>query len=355
MTIVGAHHPLRVGLFLSILVLLCSSCERSPSEPVDDRPLITSSAYRNVVLKLTDYDILHITHQAGLDLRSSSVARVGIGVKDSAGYKERLSMPSTYDQNAHAFILHFDLSVAMDSSKIQAPLTIRYYATDSTYTDADTTVDLYKYPYSATDIVLTDALLANGKFQDIARINSKFYFHPLGPEGLYEVDLTSMQKRLLVEYLGDDHIAADSVFVFCDVYHYRIYRYNLQKNSTDLVLAQFPNRTIKGLATFDNRLYVFVSGGSYMYRYAYDGALLDSIAYSGGYYLTVSNGIAYSAEFSFPPADRILRYDLTNRTSLSSVRAPARVIEGIKIYNGQLYFCNELKRFVGAVPLADLD
>lgn len=354
MTIADTHRPARMGLFFSIFVFLCSSCERNPTEPADDRPLITSSAYKNVVLTLTDYDVLHVTHQAGLDLRSSNVASVGIGVKDSARYKEQLSVPSRYDQNARAFILHFDYSVVMDSSKIQAPLTIRYYAADSTYADVDTTVDLYRYPYASTDIVLTDALSANGTFQDIARINQKFYFHPLGPEGLYEVDLTSMQKRLLVQYGGGDHIAADSIFVFRDD-HYRIYRYNLQKDSTDLVLAQFHNRIIKGLATFDHRLYVFLSESSYMYMYAYNGALLDSVAYSGGYYLAVSTSIAYSVEFSFPPADRILRYDLKNQTSLSSVRAPASVLEGIKIYNGQFYFCNEIKGFVGVVPLADLN
>jgi hypothetical protein len=360
MTIANSHNPLRAGLFLSILVLLCSSCERNPIEPADDRPLISSSAYKNVVLKLMDYDILHITHQAGLELRSSTVARVGIGAKDSASYREMLSVPSTYDQNARAFILHFDYSVATDSSKIQAPLTIRYYAVDSTYSDVDTTVDLYKYPYQSAQVFVTRAIRPYmDKFQDIDRIGAKFYFHVLGPNGLYEYDLNNHQTKYLYPYSAGDHIAADSNFVYCDVGHEGIDRHSISTGSLDKRFLSFSPLSIFGMAIFQQSLFVLVGNSGTnklsLKKFTLAGTPIDSLPYPrGAYYMTIYDSVVYSVDWYTRGVDQISRFDLRTKTFLSNLIAPAKACDGIKVFGDQLYFCVFWKGYVGVMPIGDL-
>jgi hypothetical protein len=339
-------------MVLGMLFLACKK-ESITTVPTDNRPVITPADFGKVVLTLTDYDFVRVTHQLGLDLRSQKVLRIGIGPKDSTGYTEASSVSTVYDPNSQAYIIHFDFSVRLDSSKTVAPLTLRYYLNDSTHTDTDTAALLYKYPYDSNEIILPFSVLQSlhgpGHFQDVDRNGSLVFFHPLSSYGLYSYDLTTHTLTSLFGYSSGDHVAADSVFVFCDVGHYEIMRFNLAMDTVDLTFPEPVHDQIYGMDVYNG--YLYASRASYFKKYTLGGTLVDSVRFIiSGYYLTIQDSIIYTVR----GYNRIARYDMRTQSYLSEVMSPARSTEGIKISNGKLYYCDFNKNIVGSVPIGDL-
>ncbi|MBI4535457.1 MAG: hypothetical protein HY708_04205 [Ignavibacteriae bacterium] len=351
------QHILLVGI--TTLCFLTSSCKQESVtvSPPDGRPIITAGDFGKVVLILSDYNLVRITHQLGLDLRSANVVRIGIGSKDSTGYTQSQSVAMTYDPNAQAYIIHFDFPARLDSSKAEEPLTLRYYLADSTYADADTTVESYKYPYPTAEVVVPFAVLQpflrTHHLQDVDRNGLLVFFHPMGADGLFAFDMVTKTVTWLLEYWSGDHIAADSDFVFCDN-HDRILRFNLKSSSVDLVIpgTGIPYDAVRGMDVYDGYLYIH-RDHSRLRKYTLDGALLDSIDYWTSSYMTISDSIIYDVEF-LPGRNNLRRYDMRTKSFLQKVLAPARATEGIKVYQDMLYYCDFERRMIGAVPLADL-
>jgi hypothetical protein len=247
----------------------------------------------------------------------------------------------------------------MDSSKTIAPLTVRYYLADSSHTDVDTVALLYKFPSNSAEIFATESILLHTDgFQDIARTDSFFYYHPFGPDGAFQFDLNTHQTRLLLDYLSGNHICANSRFVFFDIGGIGIHRFDLQTNSYSLVVPISSPYSLYGLDLFNGFLYAHLSLPSHsLKKYSLDGTLADSIQYvpSNSYYMTIYDSIVYSTEnVQLSGTFQLNRFDLRTRTFRSNIMAPARVTEGIKIYDNRLYYVDYYKRYVGVVPIADL-
>ena len=342
------------GVILTIAIafaFLFSTCkkESNPIIPPDGRPVLVSSDYGKVVLTLVAYDTVRITHQMGLELRSPNVIRIGIGTKDSSVYVQSASYVTTYDPNALAYIIHFDFSSRLDSSKAHVPLTIRYYFADSTFADADTTVLAYKYPYPSAEIVVDFSTLPGletERPQDVDRIGSSIFFHPTGSLGLYKFDIPTGHVTELLSYGGGDFIAADSVFVFCDVNHNQVRRYNLSLNQVDLV---FPGllEDIRGMDACNGFLYV-ANNFNVIRRYTYDGVLLDSASYYA-YCFTIYDSVVYT-----PESGTLKRFDLRTQQYLQTLLFPLRYAWGVKEYQGKMYYCDYEKAIIAAVPIMDL-
>jgi hypothetical protein len=335
------------------------SCKKNPASPViptDDRPLISASDYGKIRLNMVGYDLVEITHQFGLQLRSSTVRAIAIGSKDNAGFQQYSFVPDTFDSQANSFIIRFDFKVLMDRSQTIAPLTIRYYSSDSSYVDVDTSVALYKYPFANAQIVADSSVAIHSQpFQDVARLGSVLYFHPIGPLGLYAVDLNTRSVSDLFDYGSGDHIAADSQYVFCDddMNGFDIDRYNIIKGSVDLTFHFNFNR---GMATYNGFLYAVDGTSHQLIRFTLALVPLDSIEYpTNSYYLAIHDSIAYGVdETTVTDSSSISRFDLRTRQFLPSIHAPAFSCNGIKFFGDTLYFCDYWKRTVGAVLLSDL-
>jgi hypothetical protein len=270
-----------------------------------------------------------------------------------------LSTASTFDPSVQAYAVHYEFSAKLDSSKMVAPLTVRYYLADSTYTDVDTTVNLYKYPYHSAEVfVTTSILLGQDNFFDIARTDSFLYFSPLGDYGVYEYRLSTHQTRLLVNFTEGGHTCAESSSVFFEVERDGIYRYDLLSNTySQLLQATFPG-IVTGLDVFNGNLYVnFAISISPLRVFTFDGTLVDSIAYHPeGRFLAINDSIVYSVvnPSQFGGRFELSRFDLRTRAFRSHVLSPAKWPGGIKTYANQLYYVDYNKRFVGVVPVSDL-
>jgi hypothetical protein len=346
---------------IGAFTLLISSCKKEDNvvaPPEDQRPLLTSQDFARLVIAMTDYDVVRVTHQLGKDLRSRNVVRIGVGSKDSTGYHQLRVDSTRYDAAAQAYIIHFDYSVTMDSSKSIAGLTVRYYLADSAFSDVDTSVALYKYPYASAEVFLDYPDHGGYKFllQDIAQTDSLFFFHPLGPEGLFEYNPTTGRTRELVQYEAGDHIAAALPFVFYEDRNSGLWRYDVRTGTRSILLDRTLVSRIKGMDVFEGYLYVWLDqGSSVIKKYTFDGVLMDSLAFapSSSYYMTIHNGIVYTVTYATRPW-RIARFDLRARSFLPEVLAPSKEVDGIKAFRNQLYFTDFNKWHVGVMPIADL-
>jgi hypothetical protein len=227
--------------------------------------------------------------------------------------------------------------------------------------DVDTLVSLHKYPYESSIVFLTssiiDSLHGPSHFQDIDILGPKVFFHPLGPWGLFSFDERSHRVTELLPYGGGDHIAADSIFVFCDIGHTQIQRFNLVTNSVDLRFSREfsppPDRGLAGLDVYNNQLYV-LTRDSTLRVFDFEGALLDSMRCNSGFYITVHDSVIYGVRHKTGNVNTLTRFDLRTRRLLTELLAPSRSCDGIKVANGQLYYCDYYKRMVGVLPIAKL-
>jgi hypothetical protein len=360
MSIPIRHISILVPLVAGALLFLRCSKESGAVAPGDSRPVLTPANFNRVVLTLTGYDTVLVTHELGTDLESPNVVKIALGTKDSAQFRQLLSEYSVFDPDHHVYLIHFSFVAGLEPAQIVSPLTVRYYLGDSSYTDVDTVVQLYRYPYASATLVLDGATVpvplpgypAPDDFQDVSRIGTSLFFHPLGPYGTYSYDLLTHEFKYLLGYSGGDHIAAESTFVFCDVNHTRIERYNLTTNTVDLKFPEFVGSSIEGMATYRGRLYVKKLSDQLLKVYAFDGSLIDSIACYVSYYLAIHDSVMYSVVYTHP--NSISRYDMRRNVRLSDIQSPSRNGEGMKFVNDTMYYCNYDKKMIGAVPVKDL-
>jgi len=331
--------------------LIVHSCEK-PTSPLAP-PVETD--LRRIIIEQIDYDSLRIRNRDDLVSQQQDFQRIEILGRKGTVYQPIGSVIPSYQQDQSRYKVLFDVRVRIiDSSVYQFPLIIRYVRNNGNITDLDTSAYTLSYPYPSTEVFVTQIQVRSpAGIQDIARLGDKFYYHPLGGYGLYEYDLNSMTVRELINYGGGDHIAADSIFVFADVYHNSVWRYDLSKDSARPIISS-GLINIFGMDVYERTLYVLTistDGLLRLKRYTYDGVLLDSVIYrTWMYYLAIHQGVAYGVWYP----DSLSRFDLSTQTRLPNIKAPIRYSDGIKFHGGYLYFCDNDKRLVGRVPVADL-
>lgn len=343
-------------VFLTAAFCFLQSCHsvEGTSPPMYALPSLTEANVANVSLSLVSYDSVTIRHALGSSLQSSSFVGISIGTKDSSGFKSFLTSSFPNDDNLKAFRIDFTFGITLDFSRISIPVTLRYKKVDSSFIDVDTTILIYKYPYPSAEILVTNQIIdshGNDIFDDIDLEGAQLFFHPMSADNLYAYDLNKSERTLLLTYDGGDCIAADSVFVFCEIANRYVARYNTTTHAVDLTL-DFRNYIIRGLETYKSHLYV-CGEGSYLYKYTFDFSLVDSIRYYGGrgFYMTISEDIVYTTLLD---KSQIIRFSLNTQEYLPNLRAPAKDISGIRVHEGRLYYCDIPRRLVGSVPLSDL-
>jgi hypothetical protein len=346
-------------IILSATLLLgCKDESAGPITGIDRRPLLSERNMGNVVVSYPAFDVIRITNAAGSVLRSPDVVAVGIG-SARTGYSQLGSFSSTYDAAFGTYVINFDFSVRIDSTLTRLPLVLRYYLAGGGYEDAVATASLFRYPYPSAEVLASGSIVPvpGIHIQDIAMRGNRLYFHPYAALGLYAYDIGSVGSTMLLPYSAGDHIAVDSIFVFCDA-GARILRFNTLSNAVDRTFSPVPSGRIAGLDVFNGFLYV-MTGSQWVNRYTLDGEPVDSLPFPRQtYYMTIADSIIYSVQAgdqTNPGApDEIVRFDLRTRQFLANLAAPCRSLSGIKISNQQFYYCDWFRNIVGVVPVAAL-
>src|SRR3989337_60305 len=95
--------------------LLFMSCDNGVSPPPPSSDVkIERTDFPKVIIHLTDYDLVEVTHQLGTNVYSNELFAVSIGTKDSTQYFELARSTGAFDNQAGAYRLSFSLSAKLD-------------------------------------------------------------------------------------------------------------------------------------------------------------------------------------------------------------------------------------------------
>jgi len=309
------------------------------------------------------YDSLQIRNNSDLIITSKSIKSIQAGYIKNGAFFVAIEQPAEYEAKGKHYLLKFDLRFPVDTHVIYYPLKIRFIFTDCSYTDFDSTVNMLKYPYLNCDVFLNwDEFLLppyGTSVQDFDLDDSLFFFHPFGCAGLYKYDMRIAKTYELSNYCGGDFISYDYPYVFLDVDHHNIYKYNLTADTSYEIIyigSGDLNNEILGVAAAADKIYL-ISNYSYPMLYSYDfqGNSLDTLSLTQGFHISISALEYYDNQlFSIRHWSAISRYDLSSNQFLADKKAPSEDAESVKIWRDYLYFSDYDKQIIGRVPLADV-
>lgn len=332
------------------------SCEKNPCTlpPAPSHP--SQTVLQNISITQFSYDSFSVEADADFSLPDKSIDMVYLGTRLDSGFEVKSIAKPRYTPSGAGYRVSFKLVVTPPGDMVRYPFTIRYQFPDNEIADLDTTFDMCHYPYLSGEVfMLWDSLPApfspHPTVQDFDLSDPFFYYHPYGADGLYQRDMGTGETRSLLQYVGGDYIAADSQYVFADIEHTYIYRYNLAADSVDIqkkVIEDNDNDGIYGVELYQNHLFV-LTGQRKLLEFDTDLNPVNTIIYNNfAFGLTIYNGIAYSSG-----NEGITRFVLADHTFLDPLPAPADQIDGIRIYHGYFYYTEVDRKFIGRVPLAD--
>jgi len=310
-----------------------------------------------IKIQQIDYDSIYITNADSLYLDSKSISLIYLGHKTANHFIISDSLLPVYSKYNDSHIPNFSFSVKVCPDTLFYYFTLRFVLFNSSFYDLDTFFVMCKYPYSSAETFLLwqdlNSIIGSPSVQDFAISDSLFFYHPFGADGLYQYDILTKENVQLMMYDSGDFFAFDSNYIFVDIAHSSIYKYQLLNSSYSEIINYHANvetrdYDIAGIAADQGILYVT----TYNYildKYDYKGNLLEK----GSYPFQTSSLTKYENKLYGIIGQNIMVYDLDKQIALKSKAGPAKNITSIKIIDKNLYFSDYNRRYIGKVPLAE--
>lgn len=344
--------------FFTILFILYS-CKNNPVI-VEIVPPQGESVYRQINITQTDYKVFEISASINFIMDSEKISSVILGNKLSGTFLATDSSNAIYEQSGNNFRLKFQFNSIMDDSVLICQFTIRYNLTDNSFYDLDTFKLTYKYPYQSTEILMKLSKITLPSYNTVQAfdiVDSVLYYHPFGPDGLFKYNFNTEQASLLFDYAAGDHLTAYTNFVYCDVDHNSVYRYNTDSNKVDkkVDVTDFSsNLSIAGMDVYNNKLYVLFDNAT-ISVYDIDLQLertfsISSPGFLPGYYLTIKDNVAYFYNFN-----QLTKINLNTLEKLPSVKLPTSDCRAINIIGTKMYFTDYYKQIIGYFNLSEIE
>lgn len=353
-------------LLISLFLLLYLYCEKdksitSPEIPSDSPTKQELSKFQVIQVY---YDSTVIKSDKNIILRTKAVEKIILGWKENGFFAGYDTLEPQYSPFDNGYYLDFQFEKNTGRTLRIYEFTLRFMLFNNDSIDVDTTAQLYKYPYQSAEIFITAEEVfqrENYHFQDIDRNDNYLFIHPVGPVGLIKYNLISKQTEELVLYSSGDCITSDSIYIFYDIGHKDILRYNLATDTTDmkLDLSGLNYSWIKGLDIYGGILYVLLesSPSYYLTKFDLQGNYLGFIEYSKTtIFMTINGDILYSIEISPDWSGMgISRFNLITETFMENKSLPTNEWEGIRIYQDKFYFTDFYRQIIGTIPLNELE
>jgi hypothetical protein len=202
--------------------------------------------------------------------------------------------------------------------------------------------------------------------QDFDLNNDKIYLWPTGPQGLHDYELLTSDLRKLVDRLGGDFLTYESNNVFfamsggthCE-------RYRVEDSSTisiNLVDQGSEFKLIGGMDVYEEALYVILRKSwdrpeeTQILKYGPLFPMKEFIPYGKNtIFMTIANDILYSIDISDPDRIKLSRFNLETRQFLEDISHPTNYPDGMRIYQDKFYFTDYRERYIGSVPLSEIE
>ncbi len=355
----------KLHFYLISLFTIFNSCEHQqpPLEPGSFFSFNQESLARLIALEMVDYDSLLVKNQPQAEVPEKTISRIELGEKDTGRFVASETVVPDYESKDNSYLINFNLSRKITNKRLRAYFfTLRFFFENNTYTDIDTFVLTYKFPYKSTELFLKTNEFPTSepiKIQDFELTSSKLYFYNLGYTRFFEYDLNSGKLREILGIGSGDHVAGNNDYIFLDFQHYSIHRFNIKKDTVDLRfdLSFLNNPLILGMDMESDTLFVMFAGTdpseSNLARFDVNGNFFyeQTLPFSS-IYLSVVNHILYSVDYE---NNQIIRYDLNTQSLLPGKPFPAESIDGIGIYDNWLYFFDFYKEVIARVDLNEFE
>ena len=263
-----------------------------------------------------------------------------------------------YQEIDKRFLIDFFYAHRAPIDYIIFDLEARFYLNDRDYRSTTLSIGLYKWVFPSSQLYF---ILGNflkppylGGIQGFELDKQHIYFHLLGPAGTYQYIIGEDFVEELISYPGGDWLALYQNYLYLDISHNRIYRYDLNTGNFDMNITISDDGYIEGMDFKDDTLYVLYrdyNGNTPSALLTYD-ANLNPITRenfeSSGNSISFYGGYLYIWEFG-----DILRYHLQTKQLDIVYKNLDQNIESIQIAGNGFFYSDVDKNIICYVPLAD--
>lgn len=356
---------LRISVLVSLSFLL--SCVNQPTNPTLELPQLEELQLLVIQYGYHDYRVL----PASPVISSSRIVRIELWGRADTTYwgspaidsLQTTMFPGSLGQTDHHEV-YFVLSGSfVRTLSTKESIQLKFYGeSDVLLFSIDTTVSTTAYPYPSAEIVLTTSPTVYGPFQNTVFVGDTLFYNNTGSTALFRYNKETSIATMLFNYGGGDHLAADSGYIFIDFGHSGVVRWNTTTGTNEGLMLDFSysgnpaSQGIMGMDVYQGQLILINRSSSqltqrFIHRADFRGNIIESVSTDiPGYYLAIHNDILHTIDFG---SSRIYRHSFGG-TRLPSYVKPAHNIDGIKFYNGYLYYCDYERMALGRVPMQDL-
>ncbi len=273
----------------------------------------------------------------------------------------------TLTQTGKDYLCTFKYELNIDKHLINFPLHLQFILNDGSTLTYDSTLNMLKFPYSSTEVFLEWATRPEEGVTDVQdfELDDRYlFFHPYGCAGTYKYDLNSKQVTQILDYCGGDFLAydADSGYVFMDIEHNSIWKYDLQQDTSMALYDLTEDHTIfLGMTAQAGSLFAIcqnwlTSEPIKMVVLDYQGQVLKQFVLDDSnifslYQLDIYDDSFFT--FTFTAPNKIQQYDLLFQNQ-KEIKAPTDNTESISIFEPYLYFSDYDKQIIGRTLLSEI-
>lgn len=219
------------------------------------------------------------------------------------------------------------------------------------------------YTQIETFITYDDIFKNSGsdRVQDFDLDADYLYVHPIAAYGLYKYSFTDDTLIKLVDYGAGNYIAQDSFYVFYETCSYSICRFNLIKDTTDLIfdLSELDYTNIDGMEVYEHINYIYMhsqqSGNKFLAKFDLNGKFIESIPYARmTIHMSIYNNIVYAIYYPDEEHAKFSCFSLITKSFLTDAELPTQNFDGIRIVDDKLYFTDYEKREINTISMTDI-
>jgi|GEM_PF-5472495 len=357
--------------------LLCSisisafliSCQ--VEEPVKPNQIMTSEDIPQLILTQTDYDSVQVSLEQPIHMSDQLVASIYVDIVTARGQKILSdTLQPSYQKVANGWEINLTKTYGFSDSVTAIDVNLQI---DQQYAEVITrsaSLQCLKYPYPSAQIILSfrDVQgIGDYGVQDLAVRDQHVYLFGFGADGAWDYDHENHNiNYLFVTGFGGDYMTVNDTALYCDFADYDIGRYSFHQKKfyfnnelSDSIQAHIDDVGIQGITKAGSLLVVLASTSNFHQSVFWITPELQLVDWQNidSHFSTVS-GIAYADSILFTvqgfknPA--IVRYSFSEKKILPTLMAPSKGVWGIDIIGDWLYFVDNAKKIVGAVPLGAL-
>jgi hypothetical protein len=370
---------MRVVSILSIILIFCS-CQKNTTDPMLTIPT-TEILESFISYRVVQRDSFIVYPNENARFHAQHFTHISIMKRSQSGDLTPLdTIPITYTKQNDLFLMDFQFGYKtvdkFADSEYLLQLDLRFYLNDTDFRSVQIDIELYKYPYSGSELILdVDDIACNqgDKFFYICDFDftgKSAYAVPRTPGRLIGIDFTTHICREIYPFQTFvSHVCYYNGFIYTDKCHDRVVK--MDANSY-VEVAEIGQSIINPAGDpdfcsgdwyvqaldFDNGiLYVLhddpdnSQSGWHISFFKEEGTYIKTIPFRQVHYMAVDGGIVY---WGYYDSDFIGRYDIRNGVDLTELSAPDQLIDAIKIANGRLYYTDYYRRIICGLPLDSL-